>query len=173
MKYTIQTKQKNYLAGLIYKSVDDVINAIIFYDLIPPFKVFDETKKDITDVVLKKISEIGYKFVDKKKVASLIPNELQELMNRYYKNQIKVKKLNDFPVKLVTVKDIKSLKGFYELWDAKGIAIGTSDKEVLFFDITSSCIYKISKDSIDIIDEKKCIIATVSEFIKYLQESIT
>ena len=47
MKYTIQTKQKNYFAGLIYKSVDDVINAIIFYDLIPPFKVFDETKKDI------------------------------------------------------------------------------------------------------------------------------
>lgn len=172
MKYTIQTKQKNYLLGLVYDSIDEVIESIVFYDLLPPFKVFDELKKDVTDIIISKLSKMGYKFIDKKKVATKIPLNLQNLMNKYYKNTVILKDKENTSIKLVTVKDIKSIMGFYDLWENNAITIGISGLMVLVYDCFSKNICTISLDSMKDFSKKKVILGSVDEFIKSYYENI-
>ena len=172
MKYIIQTKQKNYLNGLTHKKIEDVIDAVFFYDLLPPFKVLDETNNDVTDIILQKLKDIGYKFVDKKEVASLIPLDLQKLMNKYYNKFIEIDSLNKLSIKLTTIKDIKSIKGFYEIWDKKGITIGSNTDFIYFYDTEENNICAISVNSLKDLDKKKFVIAPVSDFVTGFQSRI-
>ena len=172
MKYIIQTKQKNYLHGLEHNSINEVMDAIVFYDLLPPFKIFDEKKNDVTNDIISKITKTGYKFIDKKKVAENIPANLQELMNKYYKNTVTLSFLNNLSVKLITVKDIKSIKGFYELWDKESITIGTSGQKILFYELNSNNICIISFSSIKNMTKKIVVAKTVDEFVKSFKANV-
>ncbi len=172
MKYTIQTKQKNYLSGLEHNSINEVIDAIVFYDLLPPFKIFDESKNDVTNEVISKITKLGYKFIDKKKVATNIPSGLQELMNKYYRNTVTLKEIGNISVKLTTVKDIKSIKGFYDLWENKAITIGVSGSKVLFLDCSTKSICTISSTSTKDLSKKTVVSNTVTEFIKSYKANV-
>ena len=172
MKYTIQTKQKNYLSGLEHNSIDEVESAIVFYDLLPPFKVFDEKKQDITEEVVSKLTAKGYKFVDKKKVAENLPSTLQQLMNKYYRNIVTLSNMKKTPIKLVTVKDIKSIDGFYELWDKNAISIGMSGTNVVFYDCKSKNICSISKSSLKDLSQKTVIFESEKEFVKDFKSNV-
>lgn len=172
MKYTIQTKQKNYLSGLEHNSINEVMDAIVFYDLLPPFKVVDESKNDITNDIISKLTKLGYKFVDKKKVATNIPSGLQEIMNKYYRNTVTLKENGNISVKLTTVKDIKSIKGFYDLWENKAITIGVSGSKILFLDCSKKSICTISSTSIKDLSKKTIISNSVTDFIKSYKSNV-
>lgn len=172
MKYIIQTKQKNYLAGLKYSSINEIIDAVIFYDLIPPFKVLDDKKTDVTEDVISKLMNAGYKFVDKKKVGEKIPKDLRELMNKYYKYTVNLSELNNISVKLATVKDIKSIKGFYELWNNKSITIGICESKILFYELNSKNICAIDYSSLKDMTKKIVIAKTVNNFVKSFKSNV-
>lgn len=172
MKYTIQTKQKNYLSGLEHNSINEVMDSIVFYDLLPPFKVVDESKNDITNDIISKLTKLGYKFVDKKKVATNIPAGLQEIMNKYYRNTVTLKENGNISVKLTTVKDIKSIKGFYDLWENKAITIGVSGSKILFLDCSTKSICTISSTSIKDLSKKTIISNSVTDFIKSYKSNV-
>lgn len=172
MKYTIQTKQKNYLSGLEHNSINEVMDAIVFYDLLPPFKVFDEKRKDVTNDIISRLTNSGYKFVDKKKVAETIPADLKDLMNKYYKNTVTLSSLNNLSVKLITVKDIKSIKGFYELWDKESITIGISGTNILFYELNSKDVCVIAPSSINDMTKKTVVAKTVGEFVKSFKTDV-
>ena len=172
MKYTIETKQKNYLPYLIHNTIDEVMDAVVFYDLLPPFKVFDEKRKDVTNDIISKLTNSGYKFVDKKKVAEKIPADLKDLMNKYYKNTVTLSSLNNLSVKLITVKDIKSIKGFYELWDKESITIGISGTNILFYELNSKNICVIAPASINDMTKKTVVAKTVVEFVKSFRANV-
>ena len=173
MTYTIETKQTKTLSGIKFCRKEDVINSIKMFDLKPDFRIMDEQNNDVTVEFVSLLEKDGYQFIDINKVVKKLPSALQDIMNMYYKSPLTLSDLNNTIIQLVTVRDIKSIKGFYELWDAKGISIGSSAEEIVFFDISSGSIYKILKDSLNNIKDNKCYVSTVDEFVKHFQESAT
>lgn len=172
MKFTIQTKQKNYLVGLKYKSIREVLDAIIFYDLLLPFEVVDENEKKLTAEVVSQLTKVGYKFIDKKEVLSHLPFEVQNLMNKYYRNTVVLTDLPKLAVKLLPVNDIKSIKEFYDLWDNKAVPIGKCGTKILFFDCTSGGIYLIAPDFVKDLSKKNLVTNSITDFLKLFRANV-
>jgi hypothetical protein len=132
--FRIETKQTEFTTGVKAESKQDVLDYIALFDLIPPFKVFNEKDEDVTAQIMEYAQEKNYRFVDKKKVIALIPAELKAVMNKHYKKTVQVSLKTQIPVKLIPTNDIKSLEGFYEIWEHMGITIGSSDNARIFID---------------------------------------
>ena len=83
-----------------------------------------------------------------------------------------LKEIGNISVKLTTVKDIKSIKGFYDLWENKAITIGVSGSKVLFLDCFTKSICTISSTSTKDLSKKTVVSNTVTEFIKSYKANV-
>lgn len=119
--FKIQTKQTEFLNNTKLKDFKDALDNVSMFDIIPPFKVFDEVESDKTQEFLTYAENAGYIFIDKKKVLKLLPKELKDIMKKRFQKSFLV---NDLSIKLVYPDDIKSIKEFYELWNKGLISIG-------------------------------------------------
>lgn len=169
MSFTIQTNQTKSLNGIKFTKKQDVLNSIKMFDLYPPFKVFENEKLDITSEFIAALKKENYSFVKIDDVVKKIPKKLQNLMNQNYKKTVILK---NYPLRFVTVKDIKSVRGFYELWKNNAITVGTMGSCILFFDLTSKAICTIAPTDINELQKKKIITNSVSEFINAYNESL-
>lgn len=172
MNYQIETKQTVLLKGITFSSKKDVVNTIKMFDLKPPFKVVDNQKNNVTGEFISILEQDGYQFIDINQVIKNIPISLQKVMNTFYNRTMSFLGIDSMPIQLVSVKDIKSIFGFYELWDNKGITIGKSNNDIVFFDTNSKAICKISVDSIKDFATKKVIFSSVDEFIKLYKKNV-
>lgn len=172
MNYQIETTQTVTLKGITFSSKKDVVNTIKMFDLQPPFKVVDNQKNNVTEEFISILEQEGYQFIDINQVIKNIPTSLQKVMNTFYNKSISFLGFDPLPIQLVSVKAIKSIIGFYELWDNKSITIGQTENSIIFLDINSKSICKICKDSIKDFSKKKVILGSVDEFIKLYYENI-
>lgn len=148
--FTIQTKQTEFLKNAKLKDYTDVLDNVSMFDLIPPFKVFDDAKNDKTQDFLNYAESKCYKFVDKKKVLKLLPKELKDIMKKRFQKPFLV---NNLSIKLVYPDDIKSIKDFYRLWDNGLISIGRIENAAAIIMVKPSeekCpIYFVKENEID------------------------
>ena len=91
--FKIQTKQTEFLNNTKLKDFKDVLDNVSMFDIIPPFKVFDEVESDKTQEFLTYAENAGYIFIDKKKVLKLLPKELKDIMKKRFQKSFLV---NDF-----------------------------------------------------------------------------
>jgi len=166
MKYFIDTNQTTLLNGIEFDNEEDVLNSIIMFDLIPPFKIMDDHNKDVSDHFISLLKNDGYQFVDKKKAISKIPIDLQKTMAKHYKHPITFKGANNYAIYLVMPEDIKSINGFYELWRNNCISIGYSDDRVVFFDDLRKSICMIDTKDISDLSKREILSSDSSNFIK-------
>lgn len=140
-KYTIDTKATEFLSKAVLKNMDEVLENVAMFDLVSNFKVFDEKKEDKTSEFLEFAAKKGYKFVDKKQVLNYLPDGLKKYLKKKFKKPVLI---NNLPIKFVHPDDIKSIKGFYALWEKKQITIGTyaNDKSaIIYFDTTDNKVH--------------------------------
>ena len=165
MNYKIDTKQSKVANKMDFDTEDDVIYSIKLFDLIPPFKVLNENKEDCTEMFLEMLKKEGYAFVDKNQVAKLLPKELIQIMNNNYRKAVMVTLPKELNIKLVHEEDIKSIVGFYELWEKKAITIGHINKNPVFYDTTDKKIYCINKLFINEYGKKEILYESVQDFL--------
>lgn len=161
MNYSIETKQVSSLKGVVFSKREDVIDAIKMFDLFPPFKIFEGGKTDVTSEFLSLLGKESYPFIDTRQVAKKLPVKLKKVMNENYRANVEFDR--KYSLKLVTEDDVKSIKGFYELWEDKCITIGTIGKKPVFFNTVSKSISVVN----DINDISKCteLAKTVDDFL--------
>lgn len=164
MKYSIETKQVTSLKGIVFNKKEDVIDAIKMFDLIPPFKVLDGGKTDVTSKFLTLLKEDGYSFVDIHQVVKKLPAKLKNVMNKNYRTSIKFNR--EYSLKLVAAVDVKSINGFYELWEVNCITIGTIGETPVCFNMISKSIF-MAHDIKDI-SKSTQLAKTVEEFLSKL-----
>lgn len=172
MIYQIETKKISSLKGVKFSTKRDVLNSIKMFDLKPPFKVVDEQKNNVTLEFITILEQEGYQFIDINQVVKNIPTNLQEVMNTYYNKIISFLGIFSMPIQLVSVKDIKSIIGFYELWNNKSITIGISKSKVIFYELTSKNICAIDSSSLKDMTKKIVIAKTVNDFVKSFKANV-
>jgi hypothetical protein len=165
--FRIETKQTEFLKGTELESLQIVLDNICLFDLIPPFKVLNEKNEDVTVIVMNYAKENNYNFVDRKKVGKLIPSRLKKIMNKYYKKNVSLSLIKNMTVKLIPVEDIKSIEGFYEIWDHKGITIGTSNDIKIFIDTSDEkcSVYCIKECYLNDFSKKELLSASANIFV--------
>lgn len=134
--FTIETKQTKLLDGIKLKNMDEVLENVAMFDLIPPFSIYDDKQSEKTADFMIFAKEKKYKFVDKKEVLKLVPKELKDFLKKKFQKPINI---NGCSIKFVHPDDIKSIQGFYELWENKMIAIGSivNTKDVIVINISN------------------------------------
>lgn len=140
-KYTIDTKETEFLSKAVLKNMDEVLENVAMFDLVSNFKVFDENKQDKTSEFLEFAAKKGYKFVDRRQILKYLPDELKKYLKKEFKKPVSI---NDLSIKFVHPDDIKSINGFYELWEKKQITIGTyaNDKTaIIYFDTADNKVH--------------------------------
>lgn len=129
-------------------SFEEILDTIIVYDVIPPFKVY-KNNSDITDEFLKYASKQGYEFVNQYKLAEDFPKWLVKLMNKALKERLYYEitcpsgliQMDVYPVQ-----DIKSIDGFYKLYKKNYVTIANNGKLFLCHNLSDNTFCLLEYD---------------------------
>ena len=126
--YQIKCKKKIY-SGNSRSSIEEILQLVIVYDILPPFSVL-KNGTDITSDFMSFAAKQGYIFINQYELELVLPKWLIKSMNKGTKKriylQITTEKQNIL-MHSVPIQDIKSIKGFRKLYSLGYIAFAFSD----------------------------------------------
>ena len=121
---------KKITRGGCRKSFEEILDTIIVYDVVSPFKVY-KNGNEVTDEFLRYASKEGYEFVNQYELVADFPEWLIKLMNKALKEEVyyEIASPSDsFIMKAYPVQYIKSIAGFYELYKMNYVAFASNGK---------------------------------------------
>lgn len=146
--YKIVCGQKITRDG-VRNSFEEVMDIIIVYDIVPPFKVY-KNNVDVTESFIQYAHDNGYIFVNQYELSEKFPLWILKQMNKAVKKRLSYEITTPSEVihmKVYPIQDIKSIEGFYDLYKKGFIAFANNEDSILCIDIVkgSVCIVE-SKD---------------------------
>lgn len=146
-EYKIVCKNKKIYGGEYRDSIEEVLDTVLVYDISPPFCVY-RNNKDITQEFMEYVKEHGYELVNQEELKQFFPRWIVGAMDKSLKNRIYLVVLfNGKNLKMNTVpfREIKTIEGFYDLYNQNLIPFAYSESCILCLDLSDKAIYMVEK----------------------------